>query len=94
MAAQELGGAVENKIGAELERTLIDGRGECVVNHHQRPMTMCCRGEPRDIEWAWAEGRFWLLQARPITTTGAAELEQVRREEIAALATVLPRNPP
>jgi pyruvate,water dikinase len=44
-------------------------------------------GDPRDIEWAWAEGHFWLLQARPITTAGAAEREQVRREEMAALAT-------
>ena len=43
-------------------------------------------GDARDLEWAWAEGRFWLLQARPITTAGAAEREQVRREEIAALA--------
>jgi phosphohistidine swiveling domain-containing protein len=43
-------------------------------------------GQPRDVEWAWAEGRFWLLQARPITAAGAAEREQVRREEIAALA--------
>ncbi len=40
---------------------------------------------PRDVEWAWAEGRFWLLQARPITTADAAEREQVRREEIARL---------
>jgi pyruvate,water dikinase len=43
-------------------------------------------GDARDVEWAWADGRFWLLQARPITTAGAAEREQVRREEIAALA--------
>ena len=42
-------------------------------------------GEPRDVEWAWAGGRFWLLQARPITTADAAEREQVRREEIASL---------
>jgi phosphohistidine swiveling domain-containing protein len=43
-------------------------------------------GDARDLEWSWGEGRFWLLQARPITTAGAAEREQVRREEIAALA--------
>ncbi len=43
-------------------------------------------GGPRDLEWAWADGRFWLLQARPITTAGAAEREQVRREEIAVLS--------
>jgi pyruvate,water dikinase len=42
-------------------------------------------GDARDIEWAWAEGKFWLLQARPITTGGAAEHAQVQQEEIAAL---------
>jgi pyruvate,water dikinase len=42
-------------------------------------------GEPRDVEWAYADGRFWLLQARPITTVGAAERERVRREEIEKL---------
>ncbi len=42
-------------------------------------------GEPRDVEWAFAGGRFWLLQSRPITATGRAERERVRQEEIAAL---------
>lgn len=41
--------------------------------------------EPRDIEWAFASGKFWLLQARPITTADAFEREQVRREEIERL---------
>jgi pyruvate,water dikinase len=40
---------------------------------------------PCDIEWAWAEGQFWLLQARPIRRTVATERERVRREEIEAL---------
>lgn len=26
------------------------------------------RGVPQDIEWAWADGALWLLQARPITS--------------------------
>jgi pyruvate,water dikinase len=42
--------------------------------------------EPRDIEWAFAEGQFWLLQARPITAAETGERAQVRREEIARLA--------
>src|SRR5579885_1513760 len=42
--------------------------------------------EPCDVEWSWADGRCWLLQARPITAAGAAEREQVRQEEMAALA--------
>ena len=25
-------------------------------------------GRPQDIEWAWAEGRFFVLQSRPVTT--------------------------
>jgi pyruvate,water dikinase len=41
--------------------------------------------EPRDVEWALADGKLWLLQARPITAGGQPEREQVRREEIAAL---------
>ncbi len=42
-------------------------------------------GEPRDVEWAYARGKFWILQARPITAATALELEQVRREEVAVL---------
>ncbi|MGE5194704.1 MAG: PEP/pyruvate-binding domain-containing protein [Deltaproteobacteria bacterium] len=42
-------------------------------------------GAPRDIEWAFAEGRLWLLQARPVTAAGAFEKEEFRRAEIARL---------
>lgn len=28
-------------------------------------------GAPQDVEWAWADGTLWIVQARPITTTGA-----------------------
>jgi pyruvate,water dikinase len=42
-------------------------------------------GGARDVEWAWAEGKFWILQARPITSAGAFEREQYRRQEIATL---------
>jgi rifampicin phosphotransferase len=45
-----------------------------------------CFGSPRDVEWAWAEGRFWLLQARFISAPDAGERTQVRRQEIEALA--------
>jgi pyruvate,water dikinase len=27
-------------------------------------------GAPQDVEWAWADGTLWIVQARPITTTG------------------------
>ncbi len=43
-------------------------------------------GAPQDVEWAHAQGQFYLLQARPITTlTDAAEIELLRRQEIEAL---------
>ena len=43
-------------------------------------------GAPQDIEWAYADEQFYLLQARPITTlTDAAEIERLRRREIESL---------
>ena len=43
-------------------------------------------GAPQDVEWAHAGGQFYLLQARPITTlTDAAEIEQLRHQEIETL---------
>ena len=43
-------------------------------------------GTPQDIEWAFADGQFYLLQARPITTlTDALEIEQLRQGEIEVL---------
>jgi phosphoenolpyruvate synthase/pyruvate phosphate dikinase len=27
-------------------------------------------GRPQDIEWAWAAGQFYILQARPVTAAG------------------------
>jgi len=42
--------------------------------------------DPRDIEWAIAEGKLWLLQARPITTGGASERDRVRHDTINRLA--------
>ncbi len=43
-------------------------------------------GVPCDVEWAWSDGRFHLLQARPIKLVAAPSVESVRREEIAVLA--------
>ncbi len=43
-------------------------------------------GHPVDLEWGWADGRFALLQARPIRGLDVAQsLEAVRQEEIARL---------
>ena len=37
-------------------------------------------GSPQDIEWAYAGGRFWVLQARPITNLPPQPLSDVRWE--------------
>jgi pyruvate,water dikinase len=46
-------------------------------------------GHPCDIEWGLTDGKFYLLQARPIqrqkTAAAAEELERVRQEEMARL---------
>lgn len=41
--------------------------------------------DPRDIEWAFAGGKFYLLQARPITVASASERDEVRRQVVADL---------
>jgi pyruvate,water dikinase len=41
--------------------------------------------EPRDIEWAFAGGRLYLLQARPITAVSAADREAVLRKQVLEL---------
>ncbi len=42
-------------------------------------------GQARDVEWAWAGGRLWILQARPITTLSARELQAAAEREIASI---------
>jgi rifampicin phosphotransferase len=37
-------------------------------------------GIPQDMEWAYADGRFWVLQARPITNLPPQPLRDVRWE--------------
>jgi hypothetical protein len=37
-------------------------------------------GVPQDLEWAVADGRCWLLQARPMTGLPAASLGDIRWE--------------
>jgi hypothetical protein len=98
---RETGGVVEQHIAAKTVQVATAGTQPVPAEKQRQPCLDAARlaelaelgrrveafyGEPRDVEWAWAEGRFWLLQARPITAAGAAEREQVRREEIAALA--------
>ncbi|HEY7157855.1 MAG TPA: PEP/pyruvate-binding domain-containing protein, partial [Gemmataceae bacterium] len=98
---RETGRIVEQHISTKSVQVTADGTREVPTEKQTQPCLDAARlaelvelgrrveafyAEPRDVEWAWAEGRFWLLQARPITAAGAAEREKVRREEIAALA--------
>lgn len=43
-------------------------------------------GTPQDLEWAFADGRPWLLQARPITTTADAQAAPIPQSAAAAAA--------
>jgi phosphohistidine swiveling domain-containing protein len=49
---------------SEAEATELAAYGTRIENHY---------GAPQDIEWARADGRFWILQARPITALPEAE---------------------
>jgi pyruvate,water dikinase len=92
------GKVLERHIGSKSEQVTARGREDvpadmraraCLEEPQLTALTELARRveehyrEPRDIEWAWAGGTLWLLQARPITAADAAEREQVRQAEIA-----------
>ena len=47
------------------------GHRACAIEQH-------FDGVPQDIEWAFASGKLWLLQSRPITNLGPEPLADVR----------------
>jgi phosphohistidine swiveling domain-containing protein len=73
------GGGVEHRTDeAHLElpdRVLAElaGLGRSVAAHF---------GRPQDIEWAWADGRVWLVQARPMTALPPPPLRLSRIQRI------------
>lgn len=85
---RETGAVLDKQLGAKLSRITAAGE-EAVPPQLQQEFCLSdnalsqlaglgCKveafyGDPRDIEWAYAEGRFHLLQARPITVATAAE---------------------
>ena len=77
--------AGETPVAVELQSQL------CLNDAELAELAELCRkieafyGSPRDIEWAIAEGNLYLLQARPITTSTAAERDGVRAEIIVGL---------
>ena len=50
VAAEELRGAVEDEIGPEGERALVDGRGKGVVDDDDGPGGMARGGQPLDVQ--------------------------------------------
>lgn len=91
------GHVAERHLGTKAEEVTASGRAEVAPERRGRwclDSTQLARladlariveefyRGPRDIEWAWADGQVWLLQARPITTADAAAREQVRADEI------------
>ncbi|MCL5677317.1 MAG: phosphoenolpyruvate synthase, partial [Firmicutes bacterium] len=68
MTVREAGGTATLPVPASLRRqaslsgeqvTALARLGRQVATHY---------GSPQDIEWAWAEGQFYLVQSRPITS--------------------------
>lgn len=60
------GGLVERRDSRADQPCLNDARRAELLALLDRVEQFC--GEPVDIEWAWAEGQLWLLQARPVST--------------------------
>jgi pyruvate,water dikinase len=98
---RETGQVIDRQISMKTVRATVNGAEpvveelQCVACLDERQLAALAGlarqvesvyGQPRDIEWAWWNGRAWLLQARPITAPGAFEREQARRAEISRLA--------
>jgi rifampicin phosphotransferase len=73
-----VGGGVAHETGAATQDRLISGE---VLEELARMGTSVARhfGRPQDIEWAYAAGRLWLLQARPMTAVPPPPLQLNRR---------------
>jgi pyruvate,water dikinase len=97
---REVGGVLERRVGSKRTEITADGPRDvtpdrqavlCLSDAQLAELAELGRrvealyGDARDIEWAWADGRFWLLQARPITTAAADERERLRLREIETL---------
>ena len=69
--ARPEGGTVEEEVAPELvERLCLDDAGLQELN---RLAARCeeVYGPARDIEWAFADGKLFLLQCRAVTRTGS-----------------------
>jgi len=97
---RETGNVLDRKLGSKAVRVVVGveehvppelQRQFCVSDDAVAQLAELGRkveafyGDARDVEWAYANGQFALLQARPITVASAAEREQVRKEIIAEL---------
>jgi phosphohistidine swiveling domain-containing protein len=88
------GGGVTHETGAATPDRLMTGEvltelarmGTSVASHF---------GSPQDIEWAYAAGRVWLLQARPMTAVPPPPLRLNRRQRLlgSVLLELLPIRP-
>ena len=58
---------------ADPKRVVLDGSESVPFDSMQlkglAQKTEALFSAPQDIEWAWADGKMWLVQARPITTS-------------------------
>ncbi len=86
MTATTENGTTETEVSGERRhaRVLDDTAALCLAEIGRR--IEAHYGAPQDIEWALAQGRFVILQARPIQGLEVArDMEACRREEIARL---------
>ena len=66
------GGGVEEVITTGAGPVLTDAQAASVADLARRAGAVF--GAPQDIEWAFADGRLWLLQSRPITALSEPEV--------------------
>ncbi len=71
-------GAIDPEHGPNIWQELSEAEGSLPKLSDDQVVELCAIGKrierhygsSQDIEWGWADGRFYLLQTRPITTVG------------------------
>ncbi len=73
MAVRVQGGTEEQPVPDALRRAPVLADRQAIELAQLGVQIEQLYGQPMDIEWAWADGRFAIVQARPITALPASE---------------------
>jgi phosphohistidine swiveling domain-containing protein len=86
------GGTRTEELTGELARRVVLSDEQVAELARQAARIEAQAGTPQDIEWALADGKFYILQARPITAVGGPAVDPPAAAPAARAAEALPEK--